>query len=168
MFCHKKPDRFRSGGGTMEDSTNSQSAGGTRICRPPAIESDDRIFLAWQRSHMANERTFLSWSRTSVSLLAFGFVIERFDLFLKYLYRAEGTPTPLHLSGNMIYLSWFSFFLAAFATLVSGIRFLRVRRHINNGEAVYSVVPDILVVISVIVIIIMAAMLSFPHVFSKL
>ena len=31
----------------------------------------------------AAERTLLAWNRTSVSLMAFGFVIERFGLFLE-------------------------------------------------------------------------------------
>jgi len=31
----------------------------------------------------AAERTLLAWSRTSVSLMAFGFVIERFGIFLQ-------------------------------------------------------------------------------------
>ena len=30
--------------------------------------------------HAANERTFLAWVRTSIAVMAFGFVIERFDL----------------------------------------------------------------------------------------
>ena len=30
------------------------------------------------RVHMANERTFLSWIRTSIGIMAFGFVIEKF------------------------------------------------------------------------------------------
>ena len=47
------------------------------VCKPPNIWADDRIFFAWQRSHMANERTFLAWCRTSISLLAFGFVMQR-------------------------------------------------------------------------------------------
>lgn len=34
--------------------------------------------------HAANERTFLAWVRTAIAVMAFGFVIERFDLFLKY------------------------------------------------------------------------------------
>lgn len=33
--------------------------------------------------HAANERTFLAWVRTSIAVMAFGFVIERFDLFLQ-------------------------------------------------------------------------------------
>jgi putative membrane protein len=32
--------------------------------------------------HAANERTFLAWLRTGVAIVAFGFVIEKFNLFL--------------------------------------------------------------------------------------
>jgi len=32
--------------------------------------------------HAANERTFLAWMRTGVAVIAFGFLIERFDLFI--------------------------------------------------------------------------------------
>ena len=32
--------------------------------------------------HAANERTFLAWVRTAIAVMAFGFLIERFDLFL--------------------------------------------------------------------------------------
>ncbi len=34
------------------------------------------------RDHAANERTFLAWVRTAIAIMAFGFVIEKFDLFL--------------------------------------------------------------------------------------
>jgi len=33
-------------------------------------------------SHAANERTFLAWVRTGVAIMALGFVIEKFDLFV--------------------------------------------------------------------------------------
>jgi putative membrane protein len=36
----------------------------------------------------ANERTYLAWLRTSLALLAFGFMLERFDLFLKMFAKA--------------------------------------------------------------------------------
>jgi putative membrane protein len=32
--------------------------------------------------HAANERTFLAWIRTGIAVMAFGFVIEKFNLFL--------------------------------------------------------------------------------------
>jgi putative membrane protein len=37
------------------------------------------------REHLANERTFLAWIRTSIALMGFGFVIEKFSLFIKEL-----------------------------------------------------------------------------------
>ena len=33
--------------------------------------------------HAANERTFLAWVRTSIAIMAFGFLVEKFDLFLE-------------------------------------------------------------------------------------
>lgn len=148
----------------MIDSTSTEEARTVEATpRPPDITSDDRIFLAWQRTHMANERTFLAWSRTSISLLAFGFVIERFDIFLEHLLRLSGETGHFPHHEKMMYLSLFCFLLAGIAISVSGIRFLRVRRHINSGEAVFSVLPDILVVISVLVIIVMVILLSLPR-----
>lgn len=37
------------------------------------------------RDHLANERTFLAWVRSSVAIMAFGFVVVKFSLFLKQL-----------------------------------------------------------------------------------
>src|ERR1700692_1689706 len=33
--------------------------------------------------HSANERTFLAWVRTAIAVMAFGFLVEKFDLFLE-------------------------------------------------------------------------------------
>jgi putative membrane protein len=33
--------------------------------------------------HSANERTFLAWVRTAIVVMAFGFLVEKFDLFLE-------------------------------------------------------------------------------------
>ena len=35
------------------------------------------------RDHAANERTFLAWVRTAIAVMAFGFLVEKFDLFLE-------------------------------------------------------------------------------------
>ncbi len=133
------------------------------VGKPPDIMSDDRIFLAWQRSHMANERTFLSWSRTSISLLAFGFVIEKFELFMQHLIHLTGGTQGYPGHKAMLYLSLFSFTMAGLAIVISGWRFITVRRHINRGEASFSILPDVLVVFSVIVIIVMTIALAFPR-----
>ncbi len=46
---------------------------------------DPRVFFA-------AERTLLAWTRTSLTLMAFGFVIERFGLFLRMLTPAAASP----------------------------------------------------------------------------
>ena len=33
--------------------------------------------------HAANERTFLAWVRTAIAVMAFGFIVEKFDVFLE-------------------------------------------------------------------------------------
>ncbi|HLS11229.1 MAG TPA: DUF202 domain-containing protein [Flavobacteriaceae bacterium] len=43
----------------------------------------ERNELAKERNHLANERTFQAWIRTSLSLMALGFVIEQFTLFIR-------------------------------------------------------------------------------------
>jgi putative membrane protein len=40
--------------------------------------------------HAANERTFLAWLRTGIAVIAFGFVIEKFNLFAMTV--LNGTP----------------------------------------------------------------------------
>ncbi len=34
--------------------------------------------------HAANERTCLAWLRTALTVMAFGLLLERFDIFLAY------------------------------------------------------------------------------------
>jgi putative membrane protein len=46
--------------------------------------------------HAANERTFLAWVRTAIAVMAFGFVIEKFDLFMQ----AIAPQTERHLSAH--------------------------------------------------------------------
>jgi putative membrane protein len=40
------------------------------------------VTIKYFSDHAANERTFLAWVRTSIAVTAFGFLVERFDLFL--------------------------------------------------------------------------------------
>ena len=39
--------------------------------------------------HAANERTFLAWVRTGIATIAFGFVIEKFNLLVRGITTAE-------------------------------------------------------------------------------
>jgi putative membrane protein len=44
------------------------------------------------RDCAANERTFLAWIRTAIAVMAFGFVVEKFDAYRSYLDLATRAP----------------------------------------------------------------------------
>lgn len=49
--------------------------------------------------HAANERTFLAWVRTAIAVMAFGFLVEKFDLFLEIASQTLARRT-LSLAGS--------------------------------------------------------------------
>lgn len=49
--------------------------------------------------HAANERTFLAWVRTAIAIMAFGFLVQKFDLFLRITGASLGArPLPARSS----------------------------------------------------------------------
>ena len=79
----------------------------------------------------AAERTLLAWNRTSISLMAFGFVIERFGLFLEIMGKEEVRVFQRHISfivGNCFIL------LASFLAIYSIVQFRRVFKTLKPGE----------------------------------
>ena len=46
--------------------------------------------------HAANERTFLAWLRTGIAVIAFGFLIEKFDLFVVTMAAAVSADAASH------------------------------------------------------------------------
>ena len=48
--------------------------------------------------HAANERTFLAWVRTGIAVMAFGFLVEKFDLLLEIAAAPNGRSRPSVLS----------------------------------------------------------------------
>jgi|SRR5579871_5023736 len=51
--------------------------------------ADPRVFFA-------AERTLLAWVRTGLTVMALGFVVARFGLFLTLLAASSGTAVPVH------------------------------------------------------------------------
>jgi uncharacterized membrane protein YidH (DUF202 family) len=51
--------------------------------------------------HAANERTFLAWIRTAIAIVAFGFLVARFDLFLR-IQGAIGASRIVPTSGGFV------------------------------------------------------------------
>jgi putative membrane protein len=51
--------------------------------------------------YAANERTFLAWVRTAIAVMAFGFLVERFDIFLKVTAHALGARMMISDRGEL-------------------------------------------------------------------
>ncbi len=80
--------------------------------------------------HLANERTFLAWIRTAISVIAFGFVVERFGLLLRQLglkgNLVGGTIPYSKLLGIIITL------LGIVLLVIALINFVQIRRSIDD------------------------------------
>jgi putative membrane protein len=86
----------------------------------------------------AAERTLLAWNRTSISLMAFGFLIDRFGLFLEIAGREEIRVFQRHFS----FLVGVAFILlASFLSIYSILQYRRVLKTLKPAEipAGYSV-----------------------------
>ncbi len=79
--------------------------------------------------YLANERTFLAYIRTSLSVMAFGFVISKFSLFLRLVPGAAGTRVPATGASEYLGLAFavFGCLLAVFGLwrFVHAVRALR-------------------------------------------
>jgi putative membrane protein len=89
--------------------------------------------------HAANERTFLAWIRTAIAVMAFGFLIERFDLFLAAI-RAEAKSHPVGDPGHRFAsTAGLVFILLGVAMVaIAAVRFFRIGRDIDKSETVSS------------------------------
>ncbi len=88
--------------------------------------------------HLANERTFLAWVRTSIGIMAFGFVVVKFSLFLKQISLILGKGNVIQNGG---YSAVVGIVLVAVGTLTSILSYLRYRqseRQINVGTYKHS------------------------------
>ena len=83
------------------------------------------------RVYFAAERTMLAWLRTGITIMAFGFVIARFGLFLRLL-QAEGAPAAGH--GISPYLGSALVALGVVATAGGALEYQRFCRTIPPAD----------------------------------
>lgn len=85
--------------------------------------------------HAANERTFLAWVRTAIAVMAFGFVIEKFDLFVAAL-APQAALKQLAPHGQKFANAAGLAFIAigVVMILIAGLRFARTAKAIDVEE----------------------------------
>jgi putative membrane protein len=83
--------------------------------------------------HAANERTFLAWVRTAIAVMAFGFVIERFDLFLQIAApQMVGKQFAPH-GQEFANVAGLAFIILGVAMIVvAGVRFVKTAKDIET------------------------------------
>lgn len=117
-----------------------------------------------RRVHFANERTYLAWIRTSIGIMAFGFVVEKFGLFVRQVsfilskpqlsgakpfFGPEPLPPP---PGYSSALGIFLVAMGAVMALLSFIRYKKVEKQIDEDTYRPSAILDLLLAISVLVV----------------
>lgn len=97
---------------------------------PPSTSPGDSQF----RDHAANERTLLAWIRTGIALMAFGFAIARFGLFLREVAKV-GHVQVAHGMGS----GWFGVVLVVLGLVTNAAattRYARVRRALQERRSI--------------------------------
>jgi putative membrane protein len=114
------------------------------------------------RDHAANERTLLAWIRTGIALMAFGFAIARFGLFLREITPAGSVPSRgEHAMGS----GWFGVVLVILGlvtNLAAMIRYIRIREALQERRSIApgAMLAYALGIGSALVALAMAAMLA--------
>ena len=86
------------------------------------------------RIHQANERTMLAWIRTGIALMAFGFAIARFGLFLRQVASLGQMPVRLQHGVGSAWVGAVLVALGMLANLLATVRYTQIRRAIDRGQ----------------------------------
>ena len=85
--------------------------------------------------HAANERTFQAWGRMAIAMMAFGFLLERFDLFLQIATVTLGANAPRLPATEFGRDAGLALLLLGVAmTAIAAVRFLNTRRAIDSPK----------------------------------
>jgi putative membrane protein len=90
--------------------------------------------------HAANERTFLAWIRTAIAVIAFGFVLEKFNLFILALAASASAEVSKairtdRLTGPIGRYEGLAFMLTGVVLIALGYwRFVRNEKLIESGQ----------------------------------
>ena len=111
--------------------------------------------------HSANERTYLAWIRTSIAIMAFGFLIEKFDLFVSYLGEKTGDEEHLHSSLSAEIAGIGLFLVGVIIVLTATLRFFTYKKAIDSDEFIPYNVKKANILLSILIIILALFLLVY-------
>ena len=91
-------------------------------------------------NHLANERTFLAWIRTSVGLMAFGFVVVKFSLFVRQVSALLGKENLIQNRGYSGFVGIILVAVGMITLVLSYARFRKTKKQISEGNYNHSTI----------------------------
>jgi putative membrane protein len=126
----------------------------------------DPVELSRRLVYLAAERTLASWVRTALSLIALGFVIDRFDLVLELMHKGSAAADP----GSRMLSTWAGSLLiglGAAMALAAGMRYLRFalayhregRTGVRHGIYLGAIFSFVLALIGIALVVLLSVIL---------
>lgn len=88
--------------------------------------------------HLANERTFLAWVRTSIGIMAFGFVVVKFSLFVKQISLLLGKGMPVHQRGYSAIMGIALVSVGTITIILSYLRYKHTQKQLAQDQYIHS------------------------------
>ncbi|WP_263367227.1 YidH family protein [Edaphobacter bradus] len=117
---------------------------------PNPAEQDPRVYFA-------AERTLLAWIRTGVALMAFGFAIARFGLFLRQM-QAARTATTAHSIWGSPLTGVVLIALGILVNVSASINHVRIVRQLSSGTWIPGKISKTAIILSALLAVLGTAM----------
>lgn len=116
------------------------------------MEKPDQNNNSKPSDHLANERTFLAWIRTSIAVMAFGFVVVKFSLFIKQLSVVLAGKNILPTKGFSAWIGIALVLIGTVLTLLSYLRYRNTEKQLLNQAYKPSFILSLLTTIAIVFI----------------
>ncbi|OJV13938.1 MAG: hypothetical protein BGO21_20215 [Dyadobacter sp. 50-39] len=116
--------------------------------------------------HLANERTYLAWVRTGVGIMAFGFVVVKFSLFIAQIGFVLDKPVKIHSHGYSKIIGIVLVLLGIGAILLGFIQYRLTEEELKRGTYhprswLTNMLTAVLMLISVLLVVYLVQSVNF-------
>lgn len=111
--------------------------------------NDPRVFFA-------AERTALAWNRTALTLMAFGFAIERFGIFMKVLLKDGAADAGPSFWFGLVFIM-----LGCFFSLAAAVQYKSILKTLKPVEIPSHASPNLAFILNILIAGLAASMIAY-------